>query len=137
MEICERAARANGSKMVQAVIGPFPTIKLVRVGIRPRRIADIHCRGYADQLLIYSVRRNVTSKIVRKGAVIGTLTCGSNSDGRVSALQADCRGFESRLPLQGTRNTTSYVLFRSFLRRRLCAATHRRHFFVHESLLYI
>ena len=29
----------------------------------------------------------------------GSTSCGSNSIGRVSAFQADCCGFESRLPL--------------------------------------
>ncbi len=32
--------------------------------------------------------------------ILGTVPSGSNSVGRVSASQAECRGFESRLPLQ-------------------------------------
>jgi hypothetical protein len=64
---------------------------------RSRGVAQLVARGVWDAEVGGSSPSTPTGDA--RGNAIAKLLCGSNSVGRVSAFQAECRGFESLLPL--------------------------------------
>ena len=84
-----RSSKVEHLPCKQGVAGssPFASSKKIRAGV-PERPMGADCKSAGA-----SLRRFESFPLHQ--------LCGSSSVGRASAFQAECRGFESRLPLHG------------------------------------
>ncbi len=72
--------------------------ELKKCSWRARQVSDAHPRGRPGRSAVTSSALAMAAPH-RRSYECTALPSGSNSAGRVSASQAECRGFESRLPL--------------------------------------
>ena len=107
------AVRANVAQLVEQLIcnqqvgGSNPSIgSVIGTGEIPKWPTGADCKSAASQLRRFescSPHHSLTEPWVRASADRPSSTSGSSSVGRASAFQAECRGFESRLPLFHTK----------------------------------